>query len=229
MRLSGAIVILTLISAAAPAQNTAPPARRTQRRRAPKPDPEKEALRKSLADATATITSLESRVLDLTAETASLHQKLDADAAATAELQRKLDEANATATSLQARLKTSEERADKLKIEKEQAQKLAAQPPRRTPSPQEVRLEAQLQDITRRRDAAIASILRRYRDLANEYRSFGTDIALPNDREAAPKSGPELTRIQNTITTVEEDLRQLTGLEAQAALVRKSLEKIRKP
>ena len=230
MTLPGSILTLALLSgAAASMQTTTPPVRHTHRRRAPAPDPEKEALRKKLADATMTIGKLDSRVLELMAETASLRQELQAGAIATAELQQRLDAANQSATSLQARLKTAEERLEKLAAERKATQPLAAQPAQRAPAAEEARLQAQLEDITRRRDAYIASILRRYRELANEYRTFGTAFAVPNDRDPTSKTGPELMRIQNTIALVEEELRQLNGLEAQAALVRKAQAKAKTP
>lgn len=231
VRFSGCVLTFTIIlsGTALAFQTAAPPVHRTHRRRAATPDPEKEALRKKLADATASIGALDSRVLDLMAENASLRQNLDAGAAATAETQQKLDEANQSAMSLEARLKTAEDRLQQLTTEKEKMQRLAAQPAPRAPSVQEARLEAQLQDITRRRDASIASILRRYRELANEYRSFGSAAAVSSDRDLTSKNGPELTHIQNTIAMVEEDLRQLNGLEAQAVLVRKELAKAKTP
>ncbi len=230
MKLPGLILTLALISgAAASLQPTTPPVRQTHRRRAPAPDPEKEALRKKLADATRTIGILDSRVLELMAETASLRQDLQAGAIATAELKQKLDAANQSATSLEARLKTAEERFDKLAAERKKTQPLAALPARRAPTAEEARLETQLEDITRRRDAYIASVLRRYRELANDYRSFGEASTGPNDRDLTSKTGPELMRIRNTIALVEEDLHQLNGLEAQAALVRKAQAKAKTP
>ncbi len=232
MRFSGSILtfaaILSATSVSLPA--AAPAVQHTRRRRVPPPDPEKEALRKKLAEATTTIGALDSRVLELMAETASLRKELDTSAVATADLQQKLDAANQSVTSLGNRLKTAEESLDKFAAEKQKTQQLAPQQPaQRTPAAEQARLEAQLQDITRRRDAYIASVLRRYRELANEYRSFGAAFGGPSDRDLTSKTGPELTRIQNTIAMVEEDLRQLNGLEAQAALMRKAQAKAKTP
>jgi len=210
-------------------QAGAPPAQHTRRRRKPPPDPEKDALQQKLADATQAIGALDSRILQLMAENASLHQSLDAQAAAAAEARQKLDAATQSVASLQARLQAAEQHAAQLTAERDKALRSAAQTAQRAPSAQEARLEAQLQDINRRRDAYIASVLRRYRELANEYRSFGTEFGAPNDRDLASKAGPELTHIQNTVALAEEDLRQLNGLEAQAALVRKAQAKARMP
>ena len=210
---------------AAAGQAAPPAAHPVHRRRAAAPDPEKDALRKRLAEATANIAALDSRVLELMGQTASLRQDLEARAASEAALQQKLEAATRSAAELQARLQTAEEQRAKLAAERE---KLAAPQAPRTPPPADARLEAQLQDITRRRDALITSVLRRYRELANEYRSFGTATVASNDRDLA-KTGPDLTRIQNTIAMAEEDLRQLNGLEAQADLVRKSQAKNRTP
>ncbi len=211
-------------------QAAPPPARPAHRRRAAVTDPEKEALRKKLAEATNTIAALDSRVLELMSQTASVRQELEARASASAALQQKLDAATQSAASLQTRLRAAEDRLSKLTAEREKTTQAMAPRAPHAPSPEEIRLEAQLQDITRRRDALITSVLRRYRELANEYRSFGTAIpATSNDRDLTPRTGPDLTRIQNTISMVEEDLRQLTGLEGQAALVRKAQGKARTP
>lgn len=222
VRLAGSVLILAL-GTLTPSSAAQTPSRPVHRRRAPAQDPEKEKLKQSLAEATSVIGTLDSRVLELMGTTAALRRQLETNTLSTARLQQSLDDANRTVASLQSRLQTAEERADK--AEREKVQKPAAAPVR-TPSAEDARLAAQLDDIQRRRDSTIASVLRRYRELANEYRSFGTALAAPNERELTPKGGPELSRIQNTIALVEEDLRQLNGLEAQAALVRKAKSKM---
>ena len=228
MKFPAAILTVALLGAVATLQAAEPPAHHASRRRKPAPDPEKEALQKKLAEATAAGAALDSRVLELMSENASLRQALAESTAGSAALRQKLDAAAQSAASLQARLKTAEDRAAQLAAERDKA-RAAAAPAAKPPSAEEARLEAQLQDINRRRDGFIASVLRRYRELANEYRSFGTAFTVPNDRDLPSKAGPELTRIQNTIAQAEEDLRQLNGLEAQAALVRKAQSKARTP
>ena len=198
-------------------------------RRKPAPDPEKAALQQKLADASGAIATLDSRVLELMADNAALRQSLSAGAAAATALRQKLEQESQSVAALQARLQTSEERVAQLTAERDKLRSSGA-PASKTNTAEQARLEAQLEDITRRRDAYIASVLRRYRELANEYRSFGAAYnAVPNDRDLASKAGPEMTRIQSTIALAEEDLRQLNGLEAQAVLVRKSQAKARTP
>ena len=219
--------IVALVSAAPPVKPA--PAHHTHKRRQAAADPEKEVLRKKVADTQKAMEARDSRILELMSQTAALGQQLESEAAAKAETQSKLDAANAAVMSLQERLRDVEARADRLAAEKATAQKTAAQPAPHAPSAEETKLQSQLADITRRRDNYISSILRRYRELANEYRSFGASYASQSDHEATPKTGPDLTRIQNTIALVEEDLRQLNGLESQALLVRKAQAKPKTP
>jgi chromosome segregation ATPase len=220
--------ILALAAAAPPPKPT--PAHHSHKRRESAADPEKEALRKKVADTQKAMETLDSRILELMGKTAILRQQLESEAVGKAEAQSKLEAANATVASLQNRLSDIEARAERLAAEKATAQKAApAQQAPHAPRSEETKLQAQLADITRRRDNYISSILQRYRELANEYRSFGASFASQSDRDGAPKTGPDLTRIQNTIALVEEDLRQLNGLESQALLVRKAQAKPKAP
>ncbi len=221
MYLGNMILALLIFAAAAPPGNPRV-SHQTHKHREFSADPEKEALRKKLADTQKAMETLDSRILELMGESAGLRQQLDSEAAVRAETQNQLAAANAAVTSLQNRLQEVEARADRLAASKATAQKVVAPQTLHSPSSEEAKLQSQLADITRRRDNYINSILRRYRELANEYRSFGASSASPSDRDSTFRAGPDLTRIQNTIALVEEDLRQLNGLEAQATLVRKA-------
>ncbi len=219
--------IVALAAAAAPVKPT--PSHHPHKHREFAADPEKEALRKKVVDTQKAMETLDSRILELMDESAGLRQQLESVAAAKAEMQSKLDAGDTAITSLHARLKDVEARAERLAAEKATTQKVAAQQAPHAPSPEEAKLQSQLADITRRRDNYISSVLRRYHELANEYRSFGASFASQSDRDSSAKIGPDLTRIQNTLALVEEDMRQLNGLESQAMLVRKAQAKPKTP
>ena len=87
------------------------------------------------------------------------------------------------------------------------------------------RLLATLQDLNRRRDGYIASILRRYRDLTEQFRAMSGVLASSRDQNSGALSESGLTRIQSAISQSDDDLRQLNDLNARALQVEKKLAK----
>ncbi len=69
-----------------------------------------------------------------------------------------------------------------------------------------------LEQINRRRETYLTNILRRFRDITDQYRA----VAARLDRDTGTAGASELGGIQNTISMTEEDLRQLAALNAQA-------------
>jgi len=74
---------------------------------------------------------------------------------------------------------------------------------------------AELEEINRRRETYLTSVLRRYREITDMYR--GLSARLENPRETSAPYATEAARIQEAITAADEDLRQLRVLNAQAA------------
>ncbi|MBM3767391.1 MAG: hypothetical protein FJW32_18530 [Acidobacteria bacterium] len=66
-------------------------------------------------------------------------------------------------------------------------------------------------DIERRREALLVSILRRYREVTDLYRSF-TLSAQNRDRSGGALEAGDLSRIQSSIQQAEDELRQLQAL-----------------
>jgi chromosome segregation ATPase len=90
------------------------------------------------------------------------------------------------------------------------------------------RATSELQDLYRRRESYLSSLIGRYREVTEQYRAFASVLENRRGPEGTPGAGisiagPELARIQNTITLAEEDLRQLNALNAQAVRVQKKL------
>jgi len=82
---------------------------------------------------------------------------------------------------------------------------------------------ASLEDLDRRRAAYLTSILRRYRDITNQFRAMGG--MLDTSPNSSAFTGESLTRIQNAISQAEDDLRQVNELDAQARQIERRLEK----
>jgi len=79
----------------------------------------------------------------------------------------------------------------------------------------------EVEEIGRRRETYLANILRRFRELTDQYRAVA--LRLDNPRE---NSAPgELSRIQTAISMAEEDFKQITSLSAQAARAQAKLNK----
>jgi len=73
-----------------------------------------------------------------------------------------------------------------------------------------------LEDLNRRREVYLNNLMRRYRDLTDQMRAL--TIRLDNPQETAHGSpAADLPRLQNIVSLAEEDLRQLSSLNSQAA------------
>src|SRR5208283_5336224 len=84
-------------------------------------------------------------------------------------------------------------------------------------------ITASLQDIDRRRDVYLTSILRRYRDLTGEFHAMSSMLDTSHDPSSGACSGAVLSRIQNAVGLAEDDLRQLNELNARAQKLEKQL------
>jgi chromosome segregation ATPase len=87
------------------------------------------------------------------------------------------------------------------------------------------RVIADLQDLDRRRDAYLTSIMRRYRDITSQFRGMSGMLDSSREPKSSAFSDAVLTRIQNAVSLADDDLRQLTELNAQARQLEKKLVK----
>jgi chromosome segregation ATPase len=88
------------------------------------------------------------------------------------------------------------------------------------------RVVTELQDLDSRRDAYLTSIMRRYRDITNQFRAMSGMLGSTRDSNStSPFSDAALTRIQSAVSAADDDLRQLTELNAQARQLEKKLAK----
>ncbi len=168
-------------------------------------------LREKLAAANGSIHALDTRVRELEAAVEKAAEENRRLAASDADLKETLAATNRVLDAVRAELKGKDERLTHLMttntrlLEENRAQagKVAAIPP----------LLRDLEELNRRREVYLNNLLRRYRDLTEQYRSLA-------GREDRPD---ELARIQNAVSMADEDLRQLSSLNAQAARLQQRL------
>jgi hypothetical protein len=82
---------------------------------------------------------------------------------------------------------------------------------------------ASLQDLDRRRDIYLTSILRRYRDITGEFHAMSSMLDTSHDPSSGACSGAVLSRIQNAVNSAEDDMRQLSELNARTQKLEKQL------
>ncbi|MGA3076675.1 MAG: hypothetical protein ABSG56_23685 [Bryobacteraceae bacterium] len=226
-RLRGRVAELAR-AASAPAGVPAPaPAAETQNGpRAPNPaiNPEDaiaiQRLKLSLADANSSIARLESRADEAEAQIQNLRLDNKRLAGSEADLQENLAAANQAVDTLQKELKSSRDRATQVEIAYQKLRDQSGADTQKIAQLQQ--LSTELQGIHQRREVYLNSILRRYKQITEQYRSMSG--VLQAQRTDAPAAGSaDLARIQDSIAMAEEDLRQLNNLNAQALLIQKKM------
>jgi chromosome segregation ATPase len=86
-----------------------------------------------------------------------------------------------------------------------------------------VKIISGLQDLERRRDVYLTSILRRYRDITDEFRAMSSIMDTSHDPGSSACSGAALSRIQSAVTSAEDDMRQMNELNARSQKLQKQL------
>jgi len=187
-----------------------------------------ERLDHDLAEANATIANLQSQLSAANEQSAQAQasaqealQKQRADLQAQLDdLQKKLDAALAQSEIARNRVAALEADNAKLTVENASAGTQAADVSR---------ILSNLQDLDRRRDAYLTSILRRYRDITSDFRAMGSMLDTTHDgnRDASAGAcgGAALSRIQTAVSSAEDDLRQINELNDRTRKLAKQLPK----
>jgi hypothetical protein len=128
--------------------------------------------------------------------------------------QKQLDDAQATSEGTRQRLSALEAENDKLRSDRREDS---------THTAQLGSIVASLQDLDRRRDVYLTSIMRRYRDITNQFRATSGMLNSSRDSNSSALSSAALTRIQNAVSQADEDLRQLNELNDQTHQLEKKL------
>jgi chromosome segregation ATPase len=185
-------------------------------------------LDQELAEAKATIATLQTQLSTANDETAkaqasaqeSVQKQQAASQAQMQDLQKKLDSAIAQSAIARQRVEALE--ADNTKLNAETAA-VATQTANLT------RIVSNLRDLDRRRDTYLTSILRRYRDITSEFRAMSSMLDMSHDPNHDLNSGAcsdvVLTRIQNAVSSAEDDLRQINELNDRTQKLEKQLPK----
>jgi len=139
------------------------------------------------------------------------------------DLQSQLDSSKQELDSAQAELQGSRQRlatleADNAKMKNDNSAAAAR-------AAENARVVGQLQDLDSRRDAYLTSIMRHYRDVTSQFRAMSGMLDSSRDSNSSAFSDAALTRIQNAVSSADDDLRQLNELNAQARQLEKKLVK----
>lgn len=175
--------------------------------------------REKLAAADASIRQLESRIHELEAQVERVTDENKRLAAAETDLKETMTTTNRVLEAVRTELKGKDERLSLVMVTNNQlqaenrknAEKIAQLP----------RLMRDLEEVNRRRETQITTILRRYREITDQYRTIAAHADRPG--EAATGITNEVSRIGNAIQMAEEDLRQLSALNAQAGRIQQRL------
>jgi len=174
-------------------------------------------LREDLAATRSRAEQLQSRVSALEADLESAHREYTRVSAQLGESREQLSGANRLAEAMQEELKGKNERLAPLQSANQNLREENRQ------AREKIRklgqLSAELEDVNRRREAYLTGILRRYRELTEQYRALATRL---EDKAEAPSSS-DVTRIENTVSMAEEDLRQLRNLNSQAERIQRQI------
>ena len=142
-------------------------------------------------------------------------QKEQTDARARMDdLQKKLDDALAQTDITRQRVTALEQDNAKLKTDGAAVAGRASQV---------AQITANLQDIESRREVYITSILRRYRDIGDQFRAMGGMLDTSRDGNSSPCGGALLGRIQTAVSSADDELRQVSELNARSQKLQKQL------
>jgi len=177
------------------------------------------SLRENLGRANATLGELRNRIETLQVEVEKSAEESKRLAASEADLKEQWASTNRVLEAVQGELKTRTERTAHLEATAERLHQENRGIWERLN--RVTQLSRELEDIHRRRETYLTSILRRYRELTEQYRVLVGRAERPG--ESAVPAGAELARIQSALAGAEEDLRQLTALNAQAARLQRKI------
>lgn len=177
-------------------------------------------LHDSLAQSNADAVRLQAKVTDLESRVEAEAETNRRLSAALEEERKNLADASQALETLRVQGKAGDARlADLESVNAKLKEEAAAG---RQSSSQTQQTLSDLQNIFHRREMYLSNILRRYKEITEQYRAM-SGVRDGRDREAAPLNSAEVSRIQNSIALAEEDLKQISALNAQAERLQKRL------
>jgi chromosome segregation ATPase len=178
-------------------------------------------LRESLAQSNTELTHLQGMISDLQTQlqtTAGENKQLSA---ALDEEKKELAEEKQTVEDLRADVNTNVTRIAELDAANARFKSDAA-----TGKQSAVELSktfSDLEGLFRRREMYLSSVVRRYREMTEQYRAMAGLMDSRRDREGTVISGTEISHIQNAVALADEELRQISVLNVQAQRLEKKL------
>ncbi len=181
-------------------------------------------LTNDLGEARTEITGLQTQLAASTAEhTKALASAEEHDRKLQADWQGRLDALQKELDTAQADVQASRERVAALEAERA---KLRGENPEGSDHTAEFRRAASsLQDVDQRREVYLTSIMRRYRDITSQFTAMSGMLDSSRNPNPGGFNSEALARIQNIISLADDDLRQLSDLNAQARQLEKKLAK----
>ncbi len=171
----------------------------------------------NLADLQTKLTAANDQIARLQSSSDDRLQKQQADAQAQLDdLQKKLDAAQSAAEIARQRASVLEADNSQLKTDTSSANARAADV---------AQIVSNLQDLERRREVYLTSILRRYRDITDEFHAMSSMMDSSHDPASSACGGAALSRIQSAVTSAEDDMRQISELNARTQKLQKQLSK----
>jgi chromosome segregation ATPase len=185
-------------------------------------------LRENLAAANQSNAEWQSRATQLQTDLDQLRESQKRFAAIESGLNEQLASANRLAAARETELNQKSEQLAELQASNRQLRDDIAAAGQK--AAQQVQSSAQLDEIFRRRESYLNTLVSRYREVTEQFRAFASVLENRSGPEGTPSpgisvAGPELSRIRSTIAMAEEDLRQLNALNAQAQQIQKKLSK----
>jgi chromosome segregation ATPase len=173
-----------------------------------------QAARKLLADTQQKAAGLEATVEQLQQENGKLTGDL-------ADARDKIASTGRVASALQDELKASTDRITQLTLDSQNSRQESKAATEKLGQYRDI--FSQMEEIERRRDVYLTNLTRRYKDLNSELRSLSARVEAARDN---PRQGiPDTSRIQDLIQSADDDLQQLTNLDARADRLRAQFRK----
>jgi chromosome segregation ATPase len=184
-------------------------------------EPPSEHLRETLALARADVARLDALNANLQSEIKTLTADNRRVNAAREDLEQIVTDANQTIRALRAELSANDVRLARLESASARLQERATMGKQSEADLHKSIVE--IEGIFRRREMYLNNILTRYKEITEQYRALsGVRDGRP-DGEALRSTNAEISRIQNTISLAEEDLKQIQVLTGQAASLQRKL------
>ena len=194
------------------------------------PDPlvaeELRTLRDTLAAANKTIEEWQVRAADVQSQLDQLREEQKRLASLEADLRQQLAASKQLAEAKDAELTRKNDELAQLEAANKRLRNEAEAAGQK--ASQLLQTSNELQELYRRRESYLNTLVGRYREVTEQYRAFASVLENRRGPEGTAGggisiAGPELSRIQSSINMAEEDLRQLNTLNAQALRLQKKL------